>query len=408
MSKRDFYEVLGIERNASQDQVKKAFRNKARHLHPDNMDSGDESAFKELALAYEVLSDEQKRSLYDRYGHDGLSGGGGGFEGVDLGSFADLSEIFSQFFGGGQRSPFRRSSAERGADLKYDLNLEFLEAVFGAEKKISIKHLEDCTVCSGNGAAPGSGPVTCSTCSGAGQIRQTAATFLGHFTQVLTCPNCNGEGTRIEKSCSNCKGRGQIRKTREIELKVPAGIDSGARLRIPSAGDQGKRNGPAGDVYVVIHVSDHTVFIREGTTIHLKQPISFSMAALGGELIVPTVDGEKLIKVSAGTQSGTTILMREQGVPHLNNQSRRGDQVIHLQLQTPVKLSAEERKLLEKLAELSGETLSKPAAAGNEPAKQTSKESSAKAAQKQTAKDSSSIIDKLADLFGSKDAGDAP
>ncbi|MBI4533072.1 MAG: DnaJ domain-containing protein, partial [Candidatus Melainabacteria bacterium] len=257
MTKRDYYEILGVDRQASLDQIKKAFRSRARHLHPDNKESGDEAAFKELAAAYEVLSDEQKRSLYDRYGHDGLSGGVGGFEGVDLGAFADLSEIFAQFFGGGPRSGFRRSTVERGADLKYDLRIDFLEAVFGAERKISIQHLEGCTVCDGSGAEKGSGPVRCGTCQGTGQIKQVSQTFLGHFTQVLTCPNCEGEGTRIDKPCAKCKGRGQVRKGKEIELKVPSGIDSGTRLRVPGAGDQGRRGGPPGDVYVIVHVADH-------------------------------------------------------------------------------------------------------------------------------------------------------
>jgi molecular chaperone DnaJ len=427
MSKRDYYEILGVERGANQDQIKRAFRNKARNLHPDNQDSGDEAAFKELALAYEVLSDEQKRSLYDRYGHDGLSGGAAGFEGVDLSAFSDLGEIFSQFFGGGGggRSGFRRSTVERGADLKYDLQLDFLEAVFGTEKKITIKHMEDCTVCSGSGAAPGSGPVQCTTCSGMGQIRQTTATFLGHFTQVLTCPNCNGEGTRIDKACINCKGRGQVRKGRDIELKVPAGIDAGARLRIPNAGDQGRKGGPPGDVYVIVHVLEHPTFIREGMTIHVKQPISFSMSALGGELMVPTVDGTRLLKVPAGTQSGTTIVMREQGVPQLNNPARRGDEVVHLMVETPAKLSAEERKLLEQLAELRGEslTVSKPAAGPAEPNEtpDAGKKSSASSKKEKVASNGrdrskkkkndkdqgkDSIIDKLADFFGAKDPGD--
>jgi molecular chaperone DnaJ len=440
MSKRDYYEILGIERNATQDQIKRAFRSKARHLHPDNQDSGDESAFKELAAAYEVLSDEQKRSLYDRYGHDGLTGASGGFDGVDFGAFSDLSEIFSQFFGGGGggRSGFRRSSVERGADLKYDLQLDFLEAVFGTEKKVTIKHLEDCTVCSGSGASPGSGPVKCATCTGMGQIRQTTQTFLGHFTQVLTCPNCNGEGTRIEKACTNCKGRGQVRKSREIDIKIPAGIDSGARVRLPNAGDHGRRGGPPGDVYVVIAVSEDSTFIREGSTIHIKQPISYSMAALGGEVLVPTVEGPKAIKIAAGIQSGTTITMRDQGVPHLSNQTRRGDQIVHVQVETPSRLSSEEKKLFEKLAELRGESLTaakpekvvKPvkeeeaqaAAAGAEPkapepAEKTEQSSKprehnnksarkSKGKKKSKEKDNASIIDKLADFFGARDAAD--
>lgn len=423
MSKRDYYEILGVERGATPEQIKKAFRNKARHLHPDNMESGDEAAFKELASAYEVLSDEQKRSLYDRYGHDGLSGGSSGFEGVDFGAFSDLSEIFSQFFGGGGggRQGFRRSTVERGADLKYDLEMDFLEAVFGSEKKISVKHLEDCTVCTGSGAAPGSGPVTCATCSGAGQIRQTTATFLGHFTQVLTCPNCNGEGTRVDKACNNCKGRGQVRKSRDIEIKIPAGIDNGARLRIPNAGDQGRKGGPPGDVYVIVHVREHPTFVREGSTVHVKQPLSFSMAALGGELMVPTVEGPRPLKIASGTQSGTTIVMRETGVPILNNPSKRGDQVVHLFVETPVRLSGQEKKILEELAQLRGESLTLPKAevpkvdphfaeqtnASTEKPANGNKESTRTSKKKQ--KDNAnkgSVIDKLADFFGAKDSAD--
>ncbi len=390
MGKRDYYEVLGVEKNATADQIKRAFRNKARHLHPDNKDSGDEAAFKELAAAYEVLSDEQKRSLYDRYGHDGLSGGAAGFDGVDLGAFTDLSEIFAQFFGGAPRgSGSRRGAVERGADLKYDLQLDFLEAVFGVEKKVSIRHLADCTVCSGSGAAAGSSRVSCNTCGGQGQIRQSTATFLGHFTQVLTCPNCQGEGTRVEKPCNNCKGRGQIKKSKDIELKVPAGVDTGARLRVPGAGDQGPRGGPPGDLYVIIHVAEHNLFVREGTTIHLRQPISFSMAALGAELMVPTVEGVKVLKVPAGTQSGTILVMKENGVPHLNNSARRGDQLVHLIVETPTRLSSEERKLLEKLAELRKEKLHLPK---NSKAEEEAKEAS--------------IIDKIADVFRPKDGNE--
>jgi molecular chaperone DnaJ len=387
--KRDFYEILGVERNATPDQIKKAFRNRARNLHPDNMDSGDEAAFKELAAAYEVLSDESKRSLYDRYGHDGLSGGAGGFDGVDLGGFADLSEIFAQFFGGSPRggSGARRNPVERGADLKYDLSLDFLEAVFGVEKKISIKHMQDCTACSGSGAAQGSSRVQCSTCGGAGQIRQTTSTFLGHFTQVLTCPNCEGEGTRVEKPCSNCKGRGQIRKSRDIELKIPPGIDSGARMRVPGMGDQGRHNGPPGDLYVILHVGEHPNFMREGTTIHLRQPVSFSMAALGGELMIPTVEGVKALRIPAGIQTGSTLVMRDHGVPHLNNPSKRGDQLVHVVVETPTRLSGEEKKLFEKLAELRKEKLQVPKSQKVE----------------EDGKEGESIIDKIVDVFRPKD-----
>jgi molecular chaperone DnaJ len=391
MAKRDYYEVLGIDRNATQDQIKKAFRNKARNLHPDNIDSGDEAAFKELAAAYEVLSDDSKRSLYDRYGHEGLAGSGrGGFDGgMDFGGFSDLSDIFAQFFGAPRSGGGRRSTVERGADLKYDLEIDFVEAIFGLDKKISVPHLESCSVCTGSGAAPGSARVQCTTCSGAGQIRQTTQTFLGHFTQVLTCPNCQGEGTRVEKACTNCKGRGQIKKTHELDVKIPPGIDSGVRLRISGAGDQGRQNGPPGDLYIVVHVREHELFDREGTTIHLRQPISFAMAALGGELLVPTVEGAKPLKIPTGTQTGTTLVMKEHGVPHLNHPGRRGDQLVHLVVETPTRLSSEEKKLLERLAELRKERLHLP-----------------KDVEKDDDKKDGSIIDKLADVFGLKEGKD--
>ena len=387
MAKRDLYEILGVDRNAGAEQIKKAFRNRARHLHPDNRESGDEAAFKELAAAYEVLSDERKRSLYDRYGHDGLAGGAGGFEGVDLGAFSDLSEIFAQFFGGSPRSGFRRSTQERGADLKYDLEIDFLQAVFGVEKKVNVKHLEECSVCTGSGAATGSGPVRCGTCQGSGQIKQTTQTFLGHFTQVITCPNCSGEGTRVEKPCTNCKGHGQVRKSREIELKIPPGIDSGARLRVPGSGDQGRRGAPPGDLYVIVHVAADPVFNREGMNIHVRQPIGFALAALGGEMMVPTVEGVKVLKIPQGTQTGSTLVMREMGVPQLSDPTRRGDQFVHVVVETPTKLSSEERKLLEKFAESRGEKLS---------VSKAQKKADA-------AKNGTSIIDKISEAFKPKD-----
>ena len=390
MSKNDYYEILGVSKSATQDEIKKAFRNRARQLHPDNMDSGDETAFKELAAAYEVLSDDNKRALYDRYGAEGLASGAGGFSGgfenMDLGSFADLSEIFSQFFGTGTSRTGRRNQALRGADLKLDLRLEFKEAIFGCESKITVRRMEDCTVCTGSGAQAVSGPVQCSTCGGAGQIRQTNATLLGHFTQVLTCPNCEGEGTRVEKPCTNCRGVGQVRKSREMEIKIPPGIDNGARVRITKAGDFGKRGGPPGDVYVIVYVSDHATFQREGTTIHVQQKISYSMAALGCELLIPTVDGEQVLKVAAGTQTGVTITVRGKGAPQLSNPSVRGDQIVHFFVETPTKLSAEEKKLLERLAEMRGEKLTVPKS------------------HKHDDPNNSSLLDKITEVFKPKES----
>jgi molecular chaperone DnaJ len=356
MANRDYYEVLGVERSSTPDQIKKAFKKKAAQLHPDNKDTGDESAFKELVAAYEVLGDEQKRSMYDRYGAEGVKGTRFDQSSFDFSTF-DLSDIFDMFFGGGMRSGGRRTGPERGADLKFDLELDFLEAVFGCEKKITIRHLEDCTECGGNGAAPGSKPIKCETCGGLGQVKHTASTLFGQFVQVIPCPTCDGEGTKIDRPCGECKGKGQLRKPKNIDLKVPPGVDSNSRLRVGGAGDLGRRGAPPGDLYVVLHIRPHGLFKREGSNIHITQPVSFAMAALGGEILVETVGGPKVLKIPAGIQSGTVITMRELGVPHLSNPQKRGDQYVHVVVETPTKLSEEEKQLLRKLAEVRGESL---------------------------------------------------
>lgn len=365
MSKRDYYEVLGVSKDASSEEIKKAFRGRARSLHPDNKDSGDEAAFKELAEAYEVLSDQNKRSTYDRYGHEGVRGSTRGFDNVDFSSFGQFGiDDFIDFFfnAGGGRGGFggRRGGPEQGAHLKYDLEIEFLEAVFGAEKKVSVRRLEDCGTCSGSGAAPGSSPITCVSCAGMGQVQQVVTSWFGQSIRVMDCPACNGLGQKIEKPCRDCRGEGLVKKEREFQLKVPAGIEAGSRLRLTSGGNKGRRNGPFGDLYVIIHVKDHKDFVREGETIHLRQPISYAQAALGCELMVPTVDGARFLKIPVGIQTGTTIVMRDLGVPRFNSPQRRGDQVVHVVVETPTKLNAEERKLLEKLAELRNERLHVP------------------------------------------------
>jgi molecular chaperone DnaJ len=362
MTNRDYYEVVGVERTATQEQIKKAFKKKAAQLHPDNKDSGDENGFKELVAAYEVLSDEQKRSMYDRYGAEGVKGTRFDDSNFDFSSFGDLSDIFDYFFGGGMRSQTgrRRGGPERGNDLKYDLDLDFHEAVFGIEKKLTVNQLQDCAECTGSGAAPGHKPVTCETCKGMGQVRQVASTLFGHFTQILACPTCDGEGTKIDHPCGECKGRGQIRNPRNIELKIPAGVDNNSRLRVGGGGDQGRRGAPPGDLYVVLHVRPHARFKREGINVHVNQPISMSMAALGGEILIDTVGGEKILKIPAGMQSGTVMTMREQGVPHLGNPQKRGDQLVHIILETPAKLTDEEKQLFQRLAELRGESLTVP------------------------------------------------
>lgn len=364
MATGDYYDILGVGKNASPEEMKKAFRKKAAELHPDNRDTGDENKFKQLVAAYDVLSDENKKSLYDRYGEDGLKrgGGGGGYaQDFDISGFADLSEIFDFFFSGGMRGGrAAHHGAVRGADLRMDMQLDFLEAVFGVEKKISIRHLRNCQSCNGSGAAAGSSSVTCTSCGGHGQVRQTTSTLFGQFSQIAICPACEGEGTRVEKPCETCKGKGLNRKERSLELKIPAGVDHGSRIRVSGEGDSGKKGAGTGDLYVVLHVNQHEKFIREGTTVHLKQAISMSMAALGGEMVVDTVGGKRLLKIPAGTQHSTVIAMKGEGIPHLNNPDRRGDQLVHLAIETPTRLSDEEKELYRKLAELRGERLTIP------------------------------------------------
>jgi molecular chaperone DnaJ len=421
MAKRDYYEILGLSKNSSPEEIKKSFRNKARALHPDNKDSGDEAAFKELAEAYEVLSDEPKRAAYDRYGHEGVKGSTRGFDNVDFSSFSGfgMDDFIDFFFGGGVRSGGKRGGPEQGAHLKYDMEIEFLEAVFGIEKKVTIRRLEDCTTCSGTGAAAGSSPITCITCAGMGQVQQVMNSWFGQTMRVVECPACQGSGQKIDKPCRDCKGDALVKQSREFQIKVPAGIEPGSRLRLTSAGDKGRRGGPYGDLYVIIHVKEHKVFIRDGETIHVRQPIGFSLAALGGEILVPTVDGPKPLKIAQATQTGTTTTMKELGVPRLSNPARRGDQIVHLILETPNKLNSEEKKLLEKLAELRGEKLrlskedvSENSSANGEEA-EASRESQSKSGSKhkQSKKDKEeereeSIIEKIVDVFRPKNGDD--
>jgi molecular chaperone DnaJ len=408
MATGDYYDILGVAKSATADEMKKAFRKKAAELHPDNLDTGDENKFKQLVAAYEVLTDENKKALYDRYGEDGLKRGGAGSAGgysqdFDISGFQDLGEIFEFLFSGGMRGGAggggRRAAAARGSDLRYDMELEFLEAVFGVEKKISIKHLRQCATCNGSGGAAGCTPVTCTSCGGHGQVRQTTSTLFGHFSQIATCPHCEGEGTKVEKPCEDCKGKGLIRKERSLELKIPAGVDNGSRIRVSGEGDSGKKGAGIGDLYVILHVKQHEKFIREGTTIHLKHGISMSMAALGGDMIIDTVGGKRLLKIPTGTQQGTVLTMKGEGVPQLNHPERRGDQLVHLYIETPTKLSDEEKELYKKLAELRGEKLNVPESERPTPpqAKADSKEQA-----KDKDKDHHSIFDAIAGVFKGK------
>lgn len=358
---RDYYEVLGIEKGASQDEVKKAFRKKARELHPDvNKASDAEENFKELGQAYEVLSDEEKRSMYDRYGHDGLKNSGYDFNGPFDFGFGDISEIFSSFFGGGYSGGSRRSanSPQRGSDLRLDIEISLEEAFNGIDKDVEIEHLVNCDVCTGSGVEPGTSASTCQTCHGRGQVQQTTQTILGHFTQVTVCPACRGKGTSFTP-CKSCSGEGRKDTSKVLNLKIPKGVDSGNKLRISSEGDAGKNGGPSGDLYVVLHITPHELFKRDGSNIFVEQSITFSQAALGDEVIVKTLDGEQSLKIPSGIQSGTILTLKNAGMPYLNSPSRRGDQFVKVNVTTPTSLSDAERKLFARLAELHGERLKK-------------------------------------------------
>lgn len=356
MAKRDYYEILGISRQASVEEIKRAFRTKARHMHPDNKHSGDEAAFKEIAEAYDVLGDDNKRSLYDRYGHEGVKGSAHSFDNFDFSSFAGfgIDDFIDAFFGGNLRSSAGRGGPEPGASLQYEVQIEFLEAVFGGEKTVSIKRLSECELCSGSGATPGSKTTSCSTCNGIGQVQQVINSWFGQSIRVSECPSCQGAGKRLEKPCRGCRGQGLERKKSEFKVRIPAGIENGSRLRIVGGGDKGRHGGGFGDLYIMVRVHEHKQFVRDGDNIFIKQTISFSQAALGEQLLVPTVDGTKPLTIQPGTQTSTLLVMKNLGVPRLNNPDRRGDQLVQLIVETPTRLSAQEKKLFEQLAQLNG------------------------------------------------------
>ena len=352
----DYYEILGVSKTAEKDEIKGAFRKKAREYHPDVNKAHDaEAKFKELGKAYETLMDDDKRSLYDRYGEEGLSNAGFGGGGPFDGGFGDLNDIFNSFFGGFGFSSQRQAdpnAPQRGDDLRVDIQIEFEEAVFGLEKEITIDHLETCTACNGSGSEPGSKPVTCSTCGGSGKVQQTTQTILGHFTQVTTCPACGGKGIKIENPCKACKGYGRIEKEKKIELKIPAGVDNGNKMRLSQEGDAGKNGGPAGDLYVVIHVKDSDYYKRESLNVFTNLEISPAQAVLGDEITIKTLDGEKSVIIPVGIQSGNPIKIKGAGVPHLNKSSHRGDHIVIVDVKTPTHLKDEEKQLYKKLYEL--------------------------------------------------------
>lgn len=362
MSTRDYYEVLGVSRDAADADIKKAYRQLARKYHPDvaKDDASAAEKFKEINEAYEVLSDSDKRTRYDQFGHAGTQPGaeggfGGGFGGFGggAGDFG-MGDIFDMFFGGTRGGAQRQRGPQRGADLRFDMSLTFEEAAFGVEREIQVPRLENCPTCSGSGARPGTHPATCSVCHGTGQVQVATNTAFGRFVSVRPCDHCHGEGRIIESPCPECHGSGKVRRQRKISIKVPAGVESGSRLRVAGEGEAGDRGGPAGDLFIFISVKPHAVFRRNEDDVIVEIPVSFVQAALGAEVEVSTLDGPVKLKVPEGTQAGTNFRLRGKGIPHLRGHGR-GDQHVRVMVITPTRLTEDERGLLRKFADLRGE-----------------------------------------------------
>ncbi len=351
----DFYDLLGVSRDADADTLKTAYRRLARKYHPDiNKEPGAEDRFKEIGRAYEVLGDPQKRARYDQFGEAGIGGSSGMPDMGDMGGFADLFETFFSGFGGASPTGARsqRRGPQQGDDLRYDLTIDFDQAVFGQEREIRIPHLETCDTCSGSGSKPGTGPTTCNTCGGAGQVRRATRTPFGSFTQVAECPTCNGTGQVIANPCTACGGKGvkQIRK--KLRINIPAGVDTGTRLRVSGEGNAGVRGGPSGDLYVFLKVKNHPKLRREGLNIHSEVNVSYLQAILGDTIEVDTVDGPTSLKIPIGTQPNSVLTLDDKGIPKLGNPVARGDHCILIKISLPTRCSEEEKASLEKLAAL--------------------------------------------------------
>lgn len=368
--KRDYYEVLGVEKTATDDELKKAYRRLAKKYHPDaNLDNKEEAEkkFKEVNEAYEVLSDSQKRRMYDQFGHDGPAGFGGGNPGGGYYSYStsgfsgfedfDLGDIFSSIFGGGSsRNSSRRSNGPvKGADLRYNMEISFEEAFLGVEKEITISRDEQCTTCSGTGAKPGTTSTTCGVCGGTGQVRQVQNTILGQMQTTKTCSNCHGTGKVIKEVCENCKGKGTVRKQAKIKVKIPAGIDNDQSIVLRGEGEPGIRGGAKGDLYIVVRIRRHSIYTRKGTTVYCNIPITFTQATLGAELEIPMVNGTKeRFRIPEGTQTGSTFTIRGKGFKNINT-ANNGDFVFTVNVQIPKRLSKEQRDLLMQLAKTMNE-----------------------------------------------------
>ena len=347
--KRDYYEVLGVEKGASGDEIKKAYRKLAKKYHPDlnpNDKEGAEAKFKEATEAYEVLSDDNKRRQYDQFGHAAFDqtaggyGGGAGFDGFDMG------DIFSSFFGGGFGGQRQNPNApQRGRDIAYNIDLTFEDACFGTEREITINHLEKCEECNGSGAAKGSSPTTCPTCHGTGQVKTVQRTPLGNFQSVRTCSSCGGKGTIIKEPCRKCGGKGTVRNGKKVRVKIPAGIDNGQQVYVRNEGDAGANGGPNGDLILNVRVKPHKIFIRQGYDVLCDYPISFVQATLGAEVQVPTIDGKVSYTIPEGTQTGTVFRLKGKGIQKVNS-TQRGDQYVTIKIEIPKDLSESQKDIL--------------------------------------------------------------
>lgn len=345
-AKKDYYEVLGVNRDASEEDIKKAYRKLAMKYHPDrNPDNPKaEESFKEGKEAYEILSDEQKRAAYDQYGHAGVDPNAGP-GGQGFGNFSDaFGDIFGDIFGGARGG--QRSNVYRGADLRYNMEITLEEAARGTESKIRIPVMAECETCHGTGAKPGTSPVTCSTCQGHGQVRMQQ----GFFSVQQTCPKCHGTGKMVKDPCGTCHGSGRVKQHKTLSVKIPAGVDEGDRIRLTGEGEAGVNGGPPGDLYVVIHLKQHNIFQRDGANLHCEMPISFTTAALGGEIEIPTLDGHAKMKVPAETQTGATFRLRGKGIRPLRG-NENGDLLCHVVVETPVRLTEKQKELLRELEE---------------------------------------------------------
>ena len=353
-NKQDYYDLLGVQRGASDEDIKRAFRKLAMEYHPDrNKRDGAAEKFKEINEAYQVLSDSQKRAAYDRYGHAGVSGNGGarGFEGFE--NFGGFGDIFDAFFGGATRT--HPNAPRRGADLKYALTIDLEDAAFGVEKEVKLERIEVCGDCNGSRSAPGSSPGICGNCSGSGEVRRTHESVFGHFVQVVPCSVCHGEGRTIADPCDTCRGSGRERRSRTLEVAIPAGVEDGVQIRLRGEGEAGHNGGSPGDLYVLIRVRQHDTFQRTNNNILYTLPINMAQAALGTKVTVPTITGEDAeLEIPAGTQTGALFRLKNLGIPYIRS-SRKGDQLVTVDVQTPKNLSEEQRMLFEELARSFGD-----------------------------------------------------